>query len=87
MKVNGIYYVLVLIVDVQKNLDFYWNILGLKFVKKFVNQDELIMYYLFYGDEIVNLGFELMFFEILWIVLFYVGINSIFLIGLCVLDM
>lgn len=44
------------------------------------------MYYLFYGDEVVNLGIELMFFEIFCIVLFYVGINSIFFIGLCVLS-
>ncbi len=61
MKVKGIHHVSALTADAQKNLDFYRNILGLKLVKKSVNQDEPTMYHLFYGDETANPGSELTF--------------------------
>lgn len=64
MKVNGIHHVSALTADAQKNLDFYKKVLGLKLVKKSVNQDEPTMYHLFYGDEVANPGTELTFFEI-----------------------
>ncbi|MFB4184974.1 MULTISPECIES: ring-cleaving dioxygenase [Bacillus amyloliquefaciens group] len=86
MKVNGIHHVSALTADAQKNLDFYRNILGLKLVKKSVNQDEPTMYHLFYGDETANPGSELTFFEIPRIAPFHAGTNSISSIGLRVPD-
>lgn len=77
MKVNGIHHVSALTADAQKNLDFYKKVLGLKLVKKSVNQDEPTMYHLFYGDEVANPGTELTFFEIPRIAPFHAGTNSI----------
>ncbi|WP_413287194.1 ring-cleaving dioxygenase [Bacillus mojavensis] len=82
MKVNGIHHVSALTADAQKNLDFYSKVLGLKLVKKSVNQDEPTMYHLFYGDEVANPGTELTFFEIPRIAPFHAGTNSISSIGL-----
>lgn len=82
MKVNGIHHVSALTADAQKNLDFYKKVLGLKLVKKSVNQDEPTMYHLFYGDEVANPGTELTFFEIPRIAPFHAGTNSISSIGL-----
>ena len=52
MKINGIHHVSALTANAQKNVDFYRQILGLKLVKKTVNQDDPSMYHLFYGDEV-----------------------------------
>ncbi|ATO29461.1 ring-cleaving dioxygenase [Bacillus atrophaeus] len=82
MKVNGIHHVSALTADAQKNLDFYSKVMGLKLVKKSVNQDEPTMYHLFYGDQVANPGTELTFFEIPRIAPFHAGTNSISSIGL-----
>src|SRR5699024_10011379 len=47
-----------------KNYDFYTKVLGMRLVKKTVNQDSPSMYHLSYGDEEGNPGTELTFFEI-----------------------
>ncbi len=56
MKINGIHHVSALTANAQKNVDFYRQILGLKLVKKTVNQDDPSMYHLFYGDEVASPG-------------------------------
>lgn len=61
MKINGIHHVSALTANAQKNVDFYRQILGLKLVKKTVNQDDPSMYHLFYGDEVASPGTELTF--------------------------
>jgi glyoxalase family protein len=45
------------------NYEFYTRVLGMRLVKKTVNQDDTSMYHLFYGDEKGNPGTELTFFE------------------------
>ncbi len=37
--------------DAKKNLQFYTEVLGMRLVKKTVNQDDPSMYHLFYADE------------------------------------
>jgi glyoxalase family protein len=49
--------------DAQRNLDFYADVLGLRFVKKTVNFDAPDAYHLYYGDEIGSPGTLLTWFE------------------------
>ena len=64
MNVNGIHHVSALTANAQHNLDFYVKGLGMKLIKKSVNQDDPTMYHLFYGDEVASPGSDLTFFEI-----------------------
>ena len=49
--------------DAQRNVDFYAGVLGLRLVKKTVNQDNPTVYHLFYADEKGDPGSDLTFFE------------------------
>ena len=51
MKLNGIHHITAITADAQRNVDFYAGLLGLRMVKKTVNQDEPSVYHLFYADE------------------------------------
>jgi glyoxalase family protein len=62
IKVNGIHHVTAIAGDPQANLDFYTQILGLRFIKKTVNFDDPFTYHLYYGDETGNPGTILTFF-------------------------
>lgn len=84
MKINGIHHVSALTANAQKNVDFYRQILGLKLVKKTVNQDDPSMYHLFYGDEVASPGTELTFFEIPMLARRLEGTNAITSTGLLV---
>ncbi|MBP3040770.1 ring-cleaving dioxygenase [Bacillaceae bacterium Marseille-Q3522] len=64
MKLKGIHHVSAFTANAEKNFHFYTKVLGLRLVKKTVNQDETSVYHLFYGDEKGNPGTELTFFEI-----------------------
>jgi glyoxalase family protein len=44
-------------------VDFYVGVMGLRLVKKSVNQDDPTVYHLFYGDEHAKPGLDLTFFE------------------------
>ncbi len=46
-----------------ENGTFYTQMLGLRLIKKTVNQDDLSAYHFFYGDEIGHPGAELTFFD------------------------
>jgi len=59
----GIHHVTAVTSDPNKNLDFYSNILGLRFVKLTVNQDDPSSYHLYYGDELGRPGTCLTFFH------------------------
>ena len=59
----GIHHVTAITSDPQKNIDFYTNNLGLRFVKLTVNQDDPTSYHLYYGDEIGRPGTVLTFFH------------------------
>jgi glyoxalase family protein len=45
MKLEGIHHVTGFTADAQRNLDFYAGVLGLRFVKKSVNQDDTSVYH------------------------------------------
>jgi glyoxalase family protein len=63
MKLNGLHHVTAVSGQAQANVDFYTYVLGLRLVKKTVNQDDVSAYHLFYGDEQGSAGTELTFFE------------------------
>jgi glyoxalase family protein len=63
MKLDGIHHVTAITADAQQNLDFYVGVMGLRLVKKSVNQDNPTVYHLFYADEQGDPGSDLTFFE------------------------
>lgn len=77
MLIKGIHHVSAHTASASENYNFYTEVLGMRLVKKTVNQDTPSMYHLFYGDEVGNPGTELTFFEIPMIGSTYRGTNSI----------
>ena len=63
MKLEGIHHVTAITADAPGNVDFYARVLGLRLVKKSVNQDDPTVYHLFYGDERGDPGADITFFE------------------------
>src|SRR5437870_4796901 len=63
MNLHGIHHVTAVTGHAAHNLTFYTEVLGLRLVKKTVNQDDLSAYHLFYGDEMGHPGTELTFFD------------------------
>ncbi|MDE0564084.1 ring-cleaving dioxygenase [Exiguobacterium sp. B2(2022)] len=78
MKViSGQHHVSAMTGDAKKNLRFYTEVLGMRLVKKTVNQDDPSMYHLFYADETGTPGTDLTFFELPFLGQTYRGSNSI----------
>ena len=63
VKLEGIHHITAITADAQKNVDFYVGVLGLRLVKKTVNQDNPTVYHLFFADERGSAGSDLTFFE------------------------
>ena len=58
----GIHHVTSITGDVQKNVDFYVSVLGLRFVKKSINQDLPDTYHIYFADYIGSPGTAMTFF-------------------------
>jgi len=63
MRFEGIHHITCITADAPGNVDFYVRVLGLRLVKKSVNQDDPTVYHLFYADEKGSAGSDLTFFE------------------------
>ncbi len=63
MKLEGIHHITAITADAQGNVDFYVGVLGLRLVKKSVNQDDTSVYHLFYADDAGDPGSDITFFE------------------------
>ena len=63
MRFEGIHHVTCITGDAPGNVDFYTRVLGLRMVKKTVNQDDPTVYHLFYADEGGSPGADITFFE------------------------
>jgi glyoxalase family protein len=63
MQLEGIHHISAITGDAVGNVEFYTGVLGLRMVKRTVNQDEPTVYHLFYGDEQGSPGMDLTFFE------------------------
>jgi glyoxalase family protein len=62
-RLNGIHHVTCITGDAPANVNFYAGTLGLRLVKKTVNQDDPTVYHLFYADENGTPGADITFFE------------------------
>jgi glyoxalase family protein len=63
VRFEGIHHITCITADAPGNVDFYVRVLGLRLVKKSVNQDDPTVYHLFYADEKGSAGSDLTFFE------------------------
>jgi glyoxalase family protein len=86
MELTGLHHVSALTAHAPENLAFYTRILGMRLVKKTVNQDDTTSYHLFYGDEVGHPGTELTFFDIPHAAATRPGVSSISRIALRVPD-
>ena len=63
MRLEGIHHITAITENAQGNVDFYAGVIGLRLVKKTVNQDNPTVYHLFFADEEGDAGADLTFFE------------------------
>jgi glyoxalase family protein len=63
MKLEGIHHVTCITGNAPANVEYYADTLGLRLVKKTVNQDDPTVYHLFYADEKGSAGADITFFE------------------------
>src|SRR5690349_25073998 len=63
MQLTGPHHVTAVTSDAPRNYNFYTKTLGLRLVKKTVNQDDVSAYHLFYADGEASPGSDLTFFD------------------------
>jgi glyoxalase family protein len=63
VRLDGLHHISAITADAPTNVEFYAGVLGLRLVKKSVNQDDPSVYHLFYGDDEASFGADLTFFE------------------------
>jgi len=63
MQLDGIHHVTAVSAKIAGNLEFYTQVLGLRLVKKSVNQDDVSAYHLFYADKLGSPGTDMTFFD------------------------
>ncbi len=63
MNVGGLHHVTAVTAEASENVAFYTDVLGLRLVKKTVNQDDVSAYHLFYADAAGSPGTDMTFFD------------------------
>jgi len=63
MQLTGLHHITAVSARIADNLDFYTRVLGLRLVKKSVNQDDVSAYHLFYADKLGSPGTDMTFFD------------------------
>ncbi|WP_035344769.1 VOC family protein [Haploplasma modicum] len=63
MQLKGIHHVTAITSSAEKIYDFFTNVLGLRLVKKTVNQDDIDTYHLFFADDLGSPGTDMTFFD------------------------
>ena len=63
MQLTGVHHLTAISAKPRENLAFYTGLLGMRLVKKTVNQDDVSAYHLFYADGKANPGTDLTFFD------------------------
>lgn len=63
MQLHGIHHVTAVTGKIKENLKFYTDLLGLRLVKKSVNQDDVSAYHMFYADKVGSPGTDMTFFD------------------------
>lgn len=80
--ISGWHHITNITSDAMKNYDFYTRVLGMRLIKKTVNQDDVTAYHTFFGDEYASKGFDLTFFDFPGIQKSRRGTNAVTSIGL-----
>lgn len=81
-KITGYHHLTAITSDATKNYDFYTRIMGMRLLKKTVNQDDVTAYHTFFGDEMASAGNDLTFFDFNTPHKAVPGTNSISSVGL-----
>jgi len=63
MQLKGLHHLTAVTGQPSVNVAFYTQVLGMRLVKKTVNQDDVSAYHLFYGDRLGSPGTEVTFFD------------------------
>ncbi|HEX8235019.1 MAG TPA: ring-cleaving dioxygenase [Abditibacteriaceae bacterium] len=63
MEFTGIHHLTAVTANVRENYRFYTRVLGMRLVKRSVNQDDVSAYHLFYADAVGSPGTDLTFFD------------------------
>src|SRR5581483_10881820 len=63
MQLGGIHHITAVSGNASRNVAFYTQVLGLRLVKKTVNQDDVSAYHLFYADGLASPGSDITFFD------------------------
>ena len=63
MDLTGIHHLTAVSADIRANYRFYTDTLGMRLVKRSVNQDDVSAYHLFYADAVGSPGTDLTFFD------------------------
>ena len=63
MQLTGVHHVTAITANASQNVQFYTQVLGLRLVKKTVNQDDVSAYHLFYADAAGSPGTDVTFFD------------------------
>lgn len=63
MELTGIHHLTAITANARGNKEFYTDTLGMRLVKKTVNQDDTTAYHLFYADGLAQPGTDLTFFD------------------------
>lgn len=63
MELHGIHHVTAVTGEIRNNVAFYTQTLGLRLVKKSVNQDDTSAYHMFYADKLGTPGTDMTFFD------------------------
>ncbi len=63
MQLHGLHHLTAVTADARGNHDFYTRVLGMRLVKRTVNQDDVSAYHLFYADGAASPGTDVTFFD------------------------
>ena len=63
MKIHGLHHITSITDNAQRNFDFFTHVLGMRLVKKTVNQDDIQTYHTFFADHLGSPGTDITFFD------------------------
>src|ERR1017187_8904869 len=63
MQISGTHHLTAVSADAPGHVKFYTKLVGLRMVKKTVNQDDVSAYHLFYADGVASPGSDITFFD------------------------
>jgi len=63
MKIHGLHHITSITDNAQRNFDFFTHVLGMRLVKKTVNQDDIQTYHTFFADQKGSPGTDITFFD------------------------